>query len=247
MSSDIQLDSKYKNVCLWMTLGWLILFNIICWLGIFETPNSLNEVGDFFAGLFSPIAFLWLIYGYFQNSQTIQLQIQEMKEGVQEQKKLVEVYKNEEKARHYSVQPFLNFISKGVKIEEIVIDEYYDAKGRLHEHNRSIAKVEIVIENQGELAKQLVILDPSFHDLQLFSIIELAKKESTIFISTLDPDQFDELQESYEMDFQYELFYKDIYGLEYQQTLSIHLIKDFFSSNHYSASVRVTKFREVKR
>ena len=27
--------------------------------------GELNELGDFFAGVFSPVAFLWLIYGYF--------------------------------------------------------------------------------------------------------------------------------------------------------------------------------------
>ena len=89
--NDQKKDSQYKNACLWLTLGWLILFNIICWLGIFEIPKSLNEIGDFFAGLFSPIAFLWLIYGYFQNSASLQAQIKEMKESVDQQKKAVEI------------------------------------------------------------------------------------------------------------------------------------------------------------
>lgn len=63
----------------------------------YSLPTSLNELGDFLAGIFAPIAFFWLILGYIQQGKqldqnttaleqqerALQLQIDEMKESVQ--------------------------------------------------------------------------------------------------------------------------------------------------------------------
>lgn len=59
-------------------------------------------MGDFLAGIFAPVAFLWLILGYIQQGkqleqntraleqqeQALQLQIEEMRESVRQQKEL---------------------------------------------------------------------------------------------------------------------------------------------------------------
>lgn len=57
-----------------------------------------NEWGDFLAGSSAPLAFLWLILGYLQqgqelqlNTQVLQLQVEELKESVRQQRELVEV------------------------------------------------------------------------------------------------------------------------------------------------------------
>lgn len=59
---------------------------------------SLNEVGDFLAGVFGPVAFLWLILGYLQqgrelkqSSKALQLQAAELKNSVEQQAHLVAV------------------------------------------------------------------------------------------------------------------------------------------------------------
>lgn len=59
---------------------------------------SLNELGDFFAGAFGPLAILWLILGFFQqgielrqNTNALELQAEELKNSVVQQKELVEV------------------------------------------------------------------------------------------------------------------------------------------------------------
>jgi hypothetical protein len=58
----------------------------------------LNEVGDFLAGVFGPIAILWLILGFFrqgvelrQNSNALRQQAEELAHSVEQQKQLVEV------------------------------------------------------------------------------------------------------------------------------------------------------------
>lgn len=59
----------------WNNLNWLFvagvatiayMFTFAYWIGIdriliYPTNNSLNEVGDFIAGVFSPLAFIWLV------------------------------------------------------------------------------------------------------------------------------------------------------------------------------------------
>lgn len=57
-----------------------------------------NEWGDFLAGAFAPLAFFWLVIGYLQqgeelrvSSKALQLQAEELKNSVEQQRELVEV------------------------------------------------------------------------------------------------------------------------------------------------------------
>ncbi|PVZ56514.1 hypothetical protein C9422_18500 [Pseudomonas sp. B1(2018)] len=57
---------------------------------------ELNEVGDLSAGVFGPVAFLWLVLGYIQqgrelkiSSAALNLQAKELKESVDQQKEMV--------------------------------------------------------------------------------------------------------------------------------------------------------------
>lgn len=88
-------------------LGWIgALFTItylggLAWLtrGRWEKVQELplNELGDFLAGAFGPLAILWLVLGYFQqgielrqNSSALHLQAEELKNSVEQQKQLVQ-------------------------------------------------------------------------------------------------------------------------------------------------------------
>jgi len=72
---------------------------VLLTFGLLELrPISLNEIGDFLAGLFGPIAFLWLVLGFLlqsaelRNSVTaLKLQAKELQASVQQQKELVAV------------------------------------------------------------------------------------------------------------------------------------------------------------
>ena len=74
----------------------------------------LNEIGDLSAGVFGPIAFLWLVLGYVQqgrelkiSSEALQMQAAELKASVKQQTALVEA--QQENLRHYerSLEPLL--------------------------------------------------------------------------------------------------------------------------------------------
>lgn len=61
-------------------LGGILIY-IFIFVGFFAdyaSPLEFNEVGDFLAGIFSPIAFLFLYLGYRQNSEALKLQAKEL-------------------------------------------------------------------------------------------------------------------------------------------------------------------------
>ncbi|CAN1572637.1 hypothetical protein MCELHM10_03374 [Paracoccaceae bacterium] len=66
------------------------------WLNL--EPMGLNEIGDFLAGLFGPLAIFWLVLGFFQQGEelrnsveTLKLQAKELAASVEQQKELVQV------------------------------------------------------------------------------------------------------------------------------------------------------------
>lgn len=88
-----------------ITVVWLAIIFIFWFFGDLKSPTSLNELGDFLAGIVAPIAFLWLILGYIQQGKqleqntkaleqqekALQLQINEMREGVKQQRKFADI------------------------------------------------------------------------------------------------------------------------------------------------------------
>lgn len=75
-------------------LGGIILYICIKW----DTVKTikLNELGDFLAGAFSPVAFLWLFLGYMQQGEEIKANTEEIKRQAQATEDLVSL----EKKRH---------------------------------------------------------------------------------------------------------------------------------------------------
>ena len=71
---------------------------------------SPNEWGDFLAGSFAPLAFLWLVLGYLQqgdelrlSTDALRLQAEELKNSVQQQRELVEVSRQQVESERESL------------------------------------------------------------------------------------------------------------------------------------------------
>ncbi len=79
---------------------------------------SPNEVGDLLAGVAGPVAFIWLVYGYFLqgiaikqqaeelqlNTKALELQAEELKNSVEQQRELVDVSKRQFESHLDSIQ-----------------------------------------------------------------------------------------------------------------------------------------------
>ena len=88
-----------NKIPLALTLLWVSASAFFFGLNLQSSkPMSPNEIGDFLAGFFSPIALMWLVFGYFQqgeelrlNTEAIKLQVKELNLSVEQQKELVKV------------------------------------------------------------------------------------------------------------------------------------------------------------
>ena len=73
-----------KHIGIWVTIGVSVLYiTIIFFLRGSDawrllTTGELNELGDFLAGFFTPLAFGWLIHGYLLQSSELSLQRKEL-------------------------------------------------------------------------------------------------------------------------------------------------------------------------
>lgn len=97
----LDLDDKKERrrlPLIGLVLTGLYLAGLVTYLVIQgQNPADLrlNELGDFLGGISSPLAFLWLVLGFFQQSREIrlsgkavQLQAQEMRRSVDEHRRL---------------------------------------------------------------------------------------------------------------------------------------------------------------
>lgn len=66
------------------------MFVLVCVRGSQVSTMPLNEVGDFLAGAFGPVAFLWLVLGFLQQGDELRMSTQALKDQADELKKTVE-------------------------------------------------------------------------------------------------------------------------------------------------------------
>lgn len=106
-------------------LGYVIFFHV--YFADYNKPMPLNEVGDFLAGVFAPVAFFYLYLGYIQqgtelkqNTRALNLQAKELQNSVEQQRELVLATKEEidlnkgeiehqRRIQHIQAQPFFHF------------------------------------------------------------------------------------------------------------------------------------------
>lgn len=197
-----------------------------------------NEFGDFLAGVFSPLAFLFLYLGYKQNSESIrlqneelkastralELQVKEMKESVEQQKKLVEIQNNEISGKHISVQPYFNlFIGPFETYPHS--SALYDAKGDFKEVKESTrGRLHIDIQNDGEVAKHIRLVHSGKNEI-IFRRIEIIKGQKDGVLFDIGNDEFEKLKNEGFIEVVYRFEYSDIYGKPYQQSIRAGISK----------------------
>lgn len=197
-----------------------------------------NEWGDFLAGFFAPLVFMWLIYGYYQQGKELSLQLEEVKNSVTQQTKMVNLQQQEIDAKNFAAKPFF-------KIENPKFEITYEG-GWIHdpqsnespEEPEQVTKVFFDIKNLGEVAKHINVID-SHTSQQLDSEYEI-KKDSTRRIFFYVEDIYTkELAEKNEVEFYLTIIYFNIYGKEYKDYVIVRIFD--FDINLENADVLVRK------
>jgi len=96
MKQDRRERRRLPVIGLWLTALYGV--GLVVYLAVQgQNPADLklNELGDFLGGVSSPLAFLWLVLGFFQQSreirlsnQALHLQAREMRRSVDEHRRL---------------------------------------------------------------------------------------------------------------------------------------------------------------
>ncbi|MFL9507300.1 hypothetical protein ACKER8_17070 [Acinetobacter baumannii] len=199
---------------------------------------SANEIGDFLAGVFSPLAFLFLILGYLQNTKALQMQSQELKastdallqqaqelaNNVEEQRKLLNVTQQELEIKHFEARPHLTFYSYPFNLTEKDFPEYDDDGSISGMDPHEIAEIKIIIENKGEAAKLVTIeeLDSDFDDFNK-EFYELRAKEKTKLDIEFIGERLELLKSEFKQDIKLRIIYHDKYGRQYSDLMDVYI------------------------
>ncbi|MCH7395192.1 hypothetical protein MMP66_13070 [Acinetobacter dispersus] len=117
------MNKKILSIGIIVTAIWIVIILSIFLFTSLDHPKSLNEFGDFLAGVFAPIAFFWLILGYMQQGKqleqntkaleqqeiALQLQIDEMKENVKQQKEIALINEKTLQASYEKERPYISY------------------------------------------------------------------------------------------------------------------------------------------
>ena len=159
--------------------GWIATtIWILLWVVLLVTDwNSakgmaFNEWGDFFAGSFAPLAFLWLVIGYFQQGEelsqntkaleqqerALQLQVAELKQSVEQQNiSAVALSKQSEISSLMAKLEGSNHIIDSIErqIERISSTHSADASAKVRKLNTKLESFEARIEQILEAIENL--------------------------------------------------------------------------------------------
>lgn len=210
------MNKRNFNVAVGVTILWLVGIFGIYLFDLFERPTTFNELGDFLAGVFSPIAFLWLILGYIQQGKQLEqntraleqqeyalrLQIDEMKESVKQQTYLVETQREQYELLVKSVEPLL--VIQNCKYD------YFGYEGTEHESKSSIRVIFDLI-NLGGVANEFYIRNS--RNQACCHLEQIGIKERKLI--EIDLDELDLEIDSLSQRFTGELIFdfKNVYGV----------------------------------
>lgn len=233
------MNQNSLNWGIGITVIWLAVITSFWIFGGLSSPTSLNELGDFLAGIFAPIAFLWLILGYVQQGKqleqntkaleqqerALQLQIDEMRQGIEQQKIVTNIQKEQlfesqksREARFFILQSKVRTVFDNSEIT-----------------NNCLVALRLTIANLGNDAFNVKVkqLNNSFiiHKINKF----LANEDQEIRLE-LDDAQVDMLNMKREVVVDFTIEYETKAGKLYKKIINTHVFQinpPFYGINVY--------------
>jgi hypothetical protein len=208
---------------------------------------KLNEKGDFLAGVFSPLAFLWLVYGYLQqgrelkqNTESLRIQAIELRNSVEEQKKLIKIHEDDQKVQHEQAKPIFEF--EGLRFDpeqvEMVEDNPFTRETRYEQKQQDIS---FHLKNLGSPIKKIKIIR---NENLIESITLLEKGAKKFIVIFLTDEEQDNLHMNAVLELQFILSYLDMLGLEHVEFYRV-VLNDRFEDDdgmaYYKCDLRRIK------
>lgn len=216
-----------------VTALWLITMTaLFCWSDTQAGQLKPNEWGDFFAGVFAPLAFLWLVLGYLQqgeelrlSTEALRLQAEELQNSVEQQRQLVEVTRQQMEGEREALA------YERLQREEEARPSFIVASGGGIFRGDGHCNYFFVLSNTGNAAMALLVeaistVGPSQRLLD--SPIFDRGKQQKLGFETSEPLQGN--------DWKLQLSFKDIFGKQYHVTYAMRRETD-----HPHSSISFTK------
>ncbi|WP_252150813.1 hypothetical protein [Acinetobacter lactucae] len=217
--------SKFPSMLIFtiIYLGMIILYCLLDVKGM-KTLRP-NEWGDFLAGFFAPLVFMWLIYGYHQQGKELSLQLEEVKNSVKQQIKMVTLQQQELEAKYFAAKPFFKISNLRLEFTHEGGWTYDPQSNEPPEEPKEVTKLFFDLKNLGEVAKHLDVIDSKTFQ-QLDSEYEIKKDGTKHIFFYIEDIYTKELASKKEVEFYLTIHYFDIYGKEYKDFVMVR-ISDF--------------------
>lgn len=220
----------------------LYLFLLLC--SVFDLTEfsslKLNEKGDVLAGIFAPLAFLWLVYGYYQQGQELKLQAQELSNLVEEQQKQNAIHENQLASKHFSVRPYLEFSSCSIEVIHRQ-DSIYDENGEAVDVGELYLELVInfKIENKSHNAYNVEVINNQ-NDYLNDQFFLISKDQRVASHIVLNEEVVSNLEKNEELNVTAYVNYSDTYGKPYTKTLHFHIYQFDWSLQYAMITMNVS-------
>lgn len=186
-----------KKLEFWGILGTVVYLIIITGTVAFKFEKflalELNELGDFLAGAFGPIAFLWLVLGFLQqgrelklSSEALQLQAEELKNSVVQQTKMADAAMQQIESQRISLEFQRHEFERSIA-PVLRFEPGSRGGGRVGDLVRSATKL---VNTGQEVSDVLMVFDPAIGGNNQFVIPTVGIKSSHDVVFNFDwPDE----------------------------------------------------------
>lgn len=222
------------NLLIFLYLLIVFIYTIIF---IFFEPSqkvllTSNELGDFLAGVFAPLAFFYLYLGFKQQGEAINKSNDAIKKQLEIQTEMIELQKEERLAREHAAKPILTFTPKILSGNEIILEQ----NNFVEVPNTLKSRLEITLGNKGSKITHVSIkcIKPFFKMLNSGdTVLDINEKQShSCFI---DRNLFSNTSNSIS-DIDIEVTYTTSTGATYKSVFEINLPQGLDGENMFYSS-----------